>query len=444
MALRDARKESNNSAALMQLNSQINVYGANMRYLLNSSASYDQVFPNSKNYPVLLEISSPFSSIGSVLNATSTKTHNLQYNNWGSYNPTVWAIVTSNLTSLGLISLSDKVNVLKNADSLKSVYAFNIAGEDLLSTSQSLRALLQNGSFSNNNMPGSAKSRKIAIFECEWIPLEADGNTELTGINGTNIECSNNYTMPLVAVPLGGWMSMIAGANSQLNNIGNQTAIGSTNHAMLYPLLYRMALTQYEGYELYEFLYNTTILPSIDQIVYTNKTMLVNLGNLNLTGTPAISLEIDGRDVAYKRYFNWLVANANLTVGKHEIDVKLSNNTLYNNIYVSPYISIYQEMTASATNSNGTHMPAKLSVKLNNTAYNSISIYAIYGPFSKFEPAITNETMDTNGIVLAKNGSFTINYTVPGGCSINEEYTYELEFNTSYGHAVYWLVGKCV
>ena len=356
----------------------------------------------------------------------------------------VWAIVTSNLTSLGLISPSDKGNVLKGADSLKSAYAFNIAVEDLLSTSQSLSALLQNGSFSNNNMPGSVKSRKMAIFECEWIPLEAGGNTELTGINGTNIECSNNYTMPLVSVPLGGWMGIIAGANSQLNNVGNQTAIGGTNRAVLYQLLYRMALAQYEGYELYEFLYNTTIPPSIDQIVYTNKTILVNLGNLNLTGAPAISLEIDGREVAYKRYFNWLVANANLTVGKHGIDVKLSNNTLYNNIYVSPYISIHQEMTASATNSNGTHMPSKLSVKLNNTAYNSISISAIYGPFSKFGPAITNETVNTNGIVLAKNNSFAINYTAPNGCSINEEYMDELEFNTSYGPAVYWLTGKCI
>ena len=435
---------NSNNSALIRLNSQIGVYGANMRYLLNSSASYDQVFPNSKNYQILLNLSSPFGSIGSVLNATGTKMHNSQYNNWGSYNPTVWATITNNLTVLGLVSSSDKANVLKNADSLRSTYAFIFASEDLLSIAQSLGVLFQNGAFSNKGVSESTESRKIAIFECEWVPLETGEYTELTGINSTNIECSNNYTMPIVATPFG-WMGFITGVNSQLNNIvGNQTAMGGTKSTMLYRLLYKMTLAQYEGYQLNGFLYDKTIPPSLGQIIYTNNTLLVNLGNLNLTSTPAISLEIDGKEVGYKRYFNWLVADVNLTVGKHEIDVKLSNNALYNNINVSPYISINNGMPASGANQNGTLMPSKLSVRLDNTAYNSISISAIYGPFSKFGPAIKNETINTNDLVLARNSSFTINYTVPDGCQTNEEYIDGLEFNTSYGPAVYWLTGRCI
>lgn len=438
------KANNSNDSALMQLNSQIGVYGANMRYLLNSSALYNQVFSTSKNYQILLNLSSPFSSIGSVLNATGTKIHNPQYNNWGSYDPTVWTTITNNLTALGLISSSGKANVLRNADTLKSTYAFILADEDLLSASQSLGVLLQNNAFSNRGVPESTESRKIAIFECEWVPLETGEVTELTGINSTNIECSNNYTVPIVATPLG-WMGTIAGVNSQLNNIvGNQTATSGTKSTMLYQLLYKMALTQYEGYQLYEFLYNKTIPPSLDQIVYTNNTVLVNLGNLNLTNTPTISLEIDGKEVGYKRYFNWLVANVNLTVGEHEIDVKLSNNNLYDDIDVSPYISINNGMPASVANQSSTPIPSKLSVRLNNTAYNSMVISEIYGPFSKFGPAIKNETINTNGLTLARNSSFTINYTVPDGCPINEEYIDGLEFNTSYGPAVYWLVSKCV
>ncbi len=430
---------NSNNSALMQLNSQIDVYGANVRYLLNNSALYNQVFPNSKNYQILLNLSSPFNSIGSILNINGTNVYKPAHYNWGSYNPAISTNVTNNLTALGLISPLNKDKSLKNADALRSIYALALTREDELIAMQLDSMLFNDNLFSNNN--SVSKSRTISIFECGWISMTE--TVEATGIGTINTGCSNNYTMPLVAFPLGS-MSLLAELNGKLNTIvRNQTTVNGTKSTMLYQLLYMISLTQYEGYQSYEVLYNTTIPPSLDQVIYTNNVILVNLGNLNLISTSNIILEINGTEVGYKRYFNWLVANASLSIGKHEIDVNLSNNTLYTDINVYPYISIYQSMSTGGVNQNGTSIPAKLKVTLNNYAYNSMEISVIYGPFFEFGPDITNETINTNSLVLARNNSLTVNYTVPDGCIIGEKYIDGLEFNTSHGPAVYWIAGMC-
>ena len=72
-----------------------------------------------------------------------------------------------------------------------------------------------------------------------------------------------------------------------------------------------------------------------------------------------------------------------------------------------------------------------------------MTINSIRGPFLGYGPAIINKTAYMNGLVLARNSSFSINYTMPDGCYANEGYLYKIEFNTSDGPAIYWLSGTC-
>ena len=434
-----------NNAALKQLNSQIDVYGANVRYLLNSSTSYNQLFPYSTNYQILLNLSSPFRSIGAVLNSTGTKVQSPGHYNWGAYNPKVRTIVLDNLTMLGVLTPFDanRYGALRNASALKSMYAMSLAAEDILVTAQVVSTIFGGGTFSLYNYSGP-ESKTISISRCSQSLFTAGGGGSgvLTTINKL---CEDNLSsLSLTSIPIG-WMELAADINGPLNKIvGNQTVSHGAGSITLYRYLNSMALTQYEGYQLYQILYNTTIPPSMTEIVYTNNVMLVNMGNLNLTNTPAIELGISGTKVGYKRYFNWLIVDINLSVGQYNISAVMPTGVQYEKIYVSPYIRINQYMSTPGANQNGTSMPAKLSVTLNNTAYNSITISMVRGPFFEFGPGITNETINTNGLVLARGNSFTINYTVPDGCFIGEQYLYYFIFNTSYGSASYLPHGTCI
>ena len=437
-----------NRSALIQLNSQINVYGANMRYLLNNSTLYNQLIQNPINYQTLLNLSSPFNSIDSVLNASDIKANNSDYNNFGSYNSNVRKAITNNLTMMGVLSPSEKSKILRNSDSLEDLYVFILAANNALLYTQLQDVSSKGDLFSNNAVPRSVDSKTIAIFDCGLVKQNINESSTFdifTSIEGMNNSCVyNNHSMEMVSLPLN-LMDLISNLNGKLNYlVKNKTMISNnTNSITLYKLFYSTALTQYESYELYEFLYNRTIPPSLDEIIYTNNTLLVNLGNLNLVNTPNISLEVNGTGLNYKRYFDWIVAtNVSLPIGKHEIEVKVSNTSLSDSIYVSPYIFI-NHIATTQVNNNGTYIPAKLNVKMFNTVYKSMTINSIRGPFLGYGPAIINKTSYTNGLVLARNSSFSINYTMPDGCYANEGYLYKIEFNTSDGPAIYWLRGSC-
>lgn len=425
---------SSNNAALAQLNSQINVYGANVRYLLNSSVLYSQLLPSPVGYQMLLNLSSPFNSIGAVLNATGTKVQNSAYNNWGAYNPSIRNTVLDNLTELGVIS---GPMGLENASPLKSVYTLNLASSGILIAAHALSAVFNSGLLSSRNYTGP-RSKTIGIaVSTQTLLSDTTGDDILTTVY------PGNYSLSTVYIPIG-WMILATEINGPLNKIAtNQTATLGNSSITLYRFMNILALLQYEGYQFYQMLYNAPIPPSISEIAYTNNVLLVNLGNLNLTNTPNTGLKVDGAPVVYKRYFNWLVANSSLGVGLHNISVAISDTTLYANVYVSPYVGISQYLQSSGVNPSGGFLPARLVVSLNNTAYNALGISRIDGPFALFGPPIINETINTTGLVLSRGSSYSINYTVPRGCSIGQDYSYYLILNTSYGLASYVLHGMC-
>ena len=348
------RISSDNHHALEQLNSKINAYGGNLRYMLanrseflsslgNSSFAQEQSGALYKNLSIIGNSIPSLSYLIAYPNATSMASGgNSSPYDWLSDSYFVRGLTIAALAYFGLSVVNKYANNANNASdtiypghyrllipqkasNLESMYELESTGYDIYAIAIVLGNMASENYFSPS--PG-AKTGKISSigFAQEVCPLGS--NPPNAGYTSMLSNCNFYDAASLGNIP-DGWLNLIYTAYGSSGMAVNSTSFSKA--------LYGIALLKYLGYLDAQILYNKTIPPEIDFIGYQNGTLLLDLGNLNLTN-PDIELLVDGRGVDYSRYWDFLIAKTNLSIGMHSIYMRVDGRTLSENIAVYPTI----------------------------------------------------------------------------------------------------------
>ena len=423
---------SDNKLALASLNNKIQMYGGNLRYMLANQSAYDSALAGTNTmqtnstyvqaegmYKSLVAISTPQSNIssaftfgtaalqqpaqqsslgGSFIGLTNQQSkpitptsQELNEFDWYTYNPLIRTIELSAFYSLGFLGAGAAGSNLPNYNNLflehqemiipqevsplQSMYELNGYGLDILLIAQELGSVFHSNylgvSVFHSNYLGNTPSNYttvptnnlgvgMGVFTGAGGVTGAGGAyTTTTLLNGSFYDLISGSQMS------NGWIVLSTAAQSirgeGFPEINNRTY---TNN-----LFYTFSLGQYSTYYISEIFYNQTIAPNIDFFGYLNNTIIINLGNLNLTD-PQITLYLDGNLTNYTRHYNYLIVyNKHLSTGYHKIGVTIGNLPLAANVYVSPTI-LSSPILTHATYQNG------------NYTDNSSLIFSIPNPYS--------------------------------------------------------------
>ena len=427
---------SSNTNALNNINIKINEYDSNVRYMISNYTlfsldtntnfnTYEQlsnlnIQQNTLNDAVNNYQLPNYSNFGNeyldygVLRYTdliSIENSGFQISNFGSSNGTLLVFAyPSVLEDLYVLRYLDMGSVLKNV---------------------SLSSLLKESIFLNTssvNLFGMAET---------YIPKE---NIYTTAIQDNN---SNIVPSDIVSSTLENEFYSNPKTISNLINFFNKNSTSSTLAANRFFYLY--SLNQYYEYALEELIYNKTINPNITFIGYSNKTMLINLGNID-PNYNNIYLNIDDKFLSYKKYFNFItVSNINLSAGIHNISVGLPgyNTVKKEQFYVSPYFRIFSSVD-SFSNSNS----SELQIKINNPTSRTIIIskinVSLYGNNSGIPRLFLGKIMKQNSSIFSvgPKQNITLYYNLSVLANVGENYFYLINLNTNYGIGQYFISGK--
>ena len=343
------RISSDNHHALAQLNSKINAYGGNLRYLLANRSEFLSSFGGSaseqqlaagiyNNLSIIGEKIPSLSYLTAYPNATLMASGgNLSPYDWLSDSYFVRGLTIAALSYLGLPVVNKYAHnasdamysghyqllIPQKASNLESMYELESTGYGIYTTEIVLSSMASADDLSPLSNTKAGKIRSVGL--AQEICLLGN-NSPNAGYTSLLSNC-NFYDAASLGSVSDGWLSLIF------------TVYGLSGRAVNYTnfskALYEMALVKYLGYLDAQVLYNKTIPPEIDFIGYQNGTLLLDIGNLNLTN-PEIELLVDGRGVNYLRYWDFLVAKTNLSIGTHSIYMRVDNRTLSGNMAVYP------------------------------------------------------------------------------------------------------------
>ncbi len=454
-----------NTKALTQLNMKIDVYGANVKYLLANQTVFNTVFKNQNGseqgqIAMYLSENRSFSDLlPNFLNGPSINNVEYHGSDWGAYNPIVRALDLGAQFSLGIpvnytkqqgapsyINSSMPATGLLTpvrASNLQSLYDLGSSGTIILGTAGVLGNLFSCGAFNPNNTThyisgysGVAISQAVpqigsdVISTSTLVPSKGDVYSSLSGL------------------PIG-WMLLMFGTNGQFPKImqSGYLECGNSNRISIGQFFYMLSLNQYEGYSFSQNFYNTSISPAVDFVGYQGNYLLVNLGNLNLNSPGSIVLNVDGKSVAYTRYYNYLLAgNLSLQPGSHAVNVLINGVSLENEssnqetLYVSPGLEVYYYRIAGGAFNARIYNPLNSTVTLNRVSLSSTPPNG----FSGWVPNYGGLSLayQLPSVMLSPNETVWLNTTV-ARCSIGQPFSAFLTFNSSLGSGLYIMNGKC-
>ncbi len=391
---------TDNAMALQQLNQKISNYGTNIRYLLSNKSSFVNT-TNIGEYENVSLGSNNQSSIGDILPLANLNyaqinnfTNALNNYDWYVSSPIIRGILINELFVYGLPVINpyqtNKTDIFfpqhyqllvpVQASNLESLYELKGVGSFIFLNGVSLAKLSGQNAFSIIN-PYNGPNISTTGFTISMIPVSGlfFSNTGLTSI----LNKSNFYDDISLSQLGNGWISLVFAIDDSYGKVINATVMRN--------LFYSIAIQDYFGYLNSEILYNTTISPNIDFVGYQNNTLIINLGNLNLSN-PKVKLYIDGNATNYTRYWNFLlIKNKHLGIGWHEISVTINNLTVSQNIYNSPALVTNQSLNTSGYLSFYIYNP----YQSNLTIYN---ITVVRGLTQKLNlsPTLSNIILETN------------------------------------------------
>lgn len=461
-----------NSIALKSLNAKINTYGAYSREMLSNYTLFNSsTGMNRSIYIQELGFSSNITNIGNALfnqslNAQETQqvgaspasavaNEDLDFNTYFGWQQ---GLVFYTLYSLGIPVLNQSrpgTFLVPKENALTGYYTLEQQGFDTLSIALELGSIFNQHLF-NINITGIAPKALSVAF----MPSPLSGSVAVT----TSIGYSPY--LEVAEFPLG-WVVLVPVPYPRLASLGtanysyditnyttNQTRILSRSFNAT-SVFYSLALLQYEGYADSELLYNVTIPPSIFLVDYTDNSLLINLGNLNPSYSGAL-VYVDGKELHYTRYFNYLSSNVTLGVGLHNLTVDLPeyNLTMTQAFYVSPYLFVVSTM-GHGCNTCVPAMYSKLYLTITNPGTTPITVSNITvsatppGFDSQSAYNSTNPQPDSQSIgsfnLSRSRDNVSLNYTFGKyGAPIGTPFIYYLSIDTNYGKAYYVLIGKAV
>ena len=496
---------TDNNMALSSLNSKIQLYGGNLRYLLANESVYNDalVGTNTSNlqaasavYETLPLMSSPQSNLSSVFTfgnyasypsgqqSSAPTNQELSRYDWYNYNPIMRTIEIDTLFNLGfltfgsdvqnnyLILQDQKLFIPQKVSTLQSMYELQSYGVGILLSAESLSQLFNmteypHGLFFGQNI--SAARLPVNALGVGISAFPAAGPAALTSMaNGSFYDVISGSDIS------NGWPESLY----VLYGSGGHGIPDINNNTFDSNFFYTLALNQYVYYYSSQIFYNQTILPNIDFIGYLNNTLIINLGNLNLTN-PQISLSIGGNQTTFKRYYNYLIVdNKHLATGYHKVVADVNGLALSQSFYVSPvilglpYYSYSGHLSFSIPNPypsslNITNVSVRggvipqpsitptnisdllynwssdntWSAVLANVTYVKFNFYQKKLNYYKTYFTISNTTSYNIPIntryVINRNDSLRMNFTVPSP-NAEENYIpvtfyYTVTFNTNYG-----------
>lgn len=503
---------TDNKMALNSLNAKIQTYGGNLRYMLaNKSAFYSAMTTNASPtnysylqieaaYQNLAAMSTPQQNITSALTLVKSATHSgtikSQINSsslkgvnkidWYAHSQIARLAELATFDSLGTFTGTDITGqaqqqiIPQKVSSLQSLYELQSMGINILFIAQVFVSLFDSNYFvsaqANRTHSASANSLGVGLG---ILPKPDSG----TATSTTILDGSLYDTLSLASI-----------SNGLLESLYTMPAYGGpgfpkvNNNTYTSRVFYRLALTQYSSYYDAEIFYNHTIEPNIDLFGYLNDTVILNLGNLNLTN-PQITVYIDGNKTpSYTRYYNYLVIyNKHLGIGYHKIQVTVDALSLTTNVYVSPtllnnpvlsHAIYYQNNTntgfsslsfsitnpypsslnitnltiSSGINPQPSITPSNMSNLIYNwTLYNTTTPTienATYSKFNFYQKEYNNYTKNnytipnfttysipiSNQYTIESNDTLNLNYLIPASVLGSLKY-YTITFNTNYGKA---------
>ncbi|MCW6159660.1 MAG: hypothetical protein LVQ95_01050 [Candidatus Micrarchaeales archaeon] len=303
----------------------------------------------------------------------------------------------------------------------------NLSGSVILLYLSTLGQLYQ--LFGNSSTEQSTESNGVGVVEEE--PQAQGGSIELSSNLPSRIE-DNFSTIPL------GWLALginVYSSKMQALIAGNPVQIRSQSKqaVTLTPdqFFFALAFDQYAGYYISESEGMTGITPYISMITYFNDSLVVNGGNIDPAVAGNAVIYLDGKQAAYKRYYNFYVINGALAIGMHNVTLKLGNQTLAAKFYVNPNLEVNDFYVVSRS-------AAHFSVKDVNYRSITISNLTLY-PIENSNLSYSSSTP----ITLIQNQGINISINSSSPCSIPETVALGLTFDTDYGKASYQLVGPC-
>lgn len=360
-----------NKVALKELNQKIYKYGGNIRYLLSNSTLFYQslnatpskIFQYQQNYSQLYGIlynpSTNQTSIAELFNSPFSKSNSnisqsVNQLNWGNENPIIRVTILSAINFSLLIPIvnatsnNQKLLVPKQVTDLEDMYQIQTAGYSILYIAVALGRIFESHIFSgvSNLRPSYGVGT-----------IYSGGNFGATG-SVTNLLKSGDYYDFGISQFSNNWLSLVFAVGNPFQNI-------NTSRISIRSIFYLFSTTQYESYLFSQIFYNHTISPNIDFIGYSSNTLIINLGNMNLTTNYPITTYVDGNKINYTSYYNFLLSNIYLRVGLHKINVSIGNTMLNQVLYISP-LEINSPMILPHNGS--------LVMSLNNPYYNNLSI----------------------------------------------------------------------
>ncbi len=495
----------NATRTLTYLNGRILAYGSNLRYMLANRSAYYAAFGNQSAsvalYANLTEMANDSQSLSSALKFIGVSPASANNTYLYLYSPSVRAKELNTLSTIGFVifntsnhtavttqnlsKYSSQLLVPENVSDLQSLFELKGYALNVPLSTDTLRSLLESRYF--NGLSGlDISSGNVTISK---LPSEANPGMSLAMLPFPPIMIG---TIALTTILNGSIYDSVSGAGvpSSWIALGEVTSLGSgfkgaNNATYLSELFYKLSLNQYVYYEMAQMLYNRSIGPNIDSFGYINDTALVNLGNMNLTD-PHVSLYIDGNQVNYSRYYNYLIVyNEKLGVGYHTVKAVVDNSTLSANVYIDPAtlpggILVYQNYGTSSyltfTISDVFSTPlniANVSVTrgiassfysgtdigsfkfLNITQMaNTTPLKLINATYSSFNYIkVTNGQITANSTTYRISGTeynirkdgdaVTLYYNLGNKCPAEQDRTYTLTFDTNYGSARYLLFAVC-
>lgn len=476
-----------NKMALQQLNSKIYKYGTNVRLLLQNKS----LFVNETNLGVYQNISvlaNNQSSLNSVLLTSKPNlnlTNSLNSYDWYESSPLIRGITITTLFSLGIPVVNQfrtnqtdiffpqhyQLIVPSTTSNLESLYELKSTGELILVDAVALGNLFGSAAFNPyGHTPYNGINISAPGFVISMTP-EPQGISGIVGLTSI-LNKSNFYDDASLGQFSGDWISLAYAAYDSNGKVINATTINN--------LFYSSVIPTYVGYLNAEILYNTTIPPNIDLVVYQNNTTIISLGNLNLSN-PQVKLYFDGNQSNYTRFWDFLVVkNKHLSIGQHEILVTINNLTISQNITVSPDIiedpmlSAYGYLYFSIPNSYNSNitiynfsvvrgldqeqnLPPNLSGAIIGTSnHSSLTFYnATYYRFNFFQKqnysygscpdGLTNcsaiianytpHAIHNNSVILKPKDYLALEYSLGQAQTIGEPYYFTVKYDTSYGPA---------
>ena len=359
--------KKDNAKALSLLNSNIKTYGSNVRYLLANSSAYYSAF--GKNSPYInfgnnrssdflntfINLSDTKPDIYSIISQAFNKSNSSalsQINNTDFYNLDSWVIGQSSflpiIYSLGYYEVNYTYFIShfapKGIDDLQMSFSMILTGQVIDYDAFALVMLYGDNYFNLNHNPneiGFPSIHNIPVNDL-GIGIAMSINKSLSGAITTGwtitteLDFNSSYGNYMTVMPSEWLASMYLESN-------NGVASGDTspqlyNNTSMKKLAYILATVNYLNFYDLEMLYNRTISPEIMFIGYMNNTVLVNLGNLNLS-TKNISVSIDGNQTGYERLYNLLlIKNKHLDVGEHVVNVSVDGRSMNGDVYVSPVL----------------------------------------------------------------------------------------------------------